>query len=204
MCKCPGDKVKKWPLTFDTHLPSINSLRCLLLPTFMSLATIVLWKFHCFSAFSYRKALCYQIWPCRKNWSRSTPGSSFEQTMMGWSPRCYIPNFMKICPTGSGEEDFWRVFTIYLHLPVTALQWTLIEQLSLFADKANCPPLSTLSSDVANTQTSWLVDVMFDLTSCHGDGLLNVMGEQADYYIVMTLISLNLHRIFAKNTGKTI
>ena len=25
-----------------------------------------------------------------------TPGSSFEQTMMGWSPRCYIPSFMKI------------------------------------------------------------------------------------------------------------
>ena len=22
--------------------------------------------------------------------------SSFEQTMMGWSPRCYIPSFMKI------------------------------------------------------------------------------------------------------------
>ena len=23
---------------------------------------------------------------------------SFEQTMMGWSPRCYIPSFVKICP----------------------------------------------------------------------------------------------------------
>ena len=23
-------------------------------------------------------------------------GSSFQQTMMGWSPKCYIPSFMKI------------------------------------------------------------------------------------------------------------
>ena len=27
-----------------------------------------------------------------------TPGSSFEQTMMGWSPRCYIPSFLEIGP----------------------------------------------------------------------------------------------------------
>ena len=25
-----------------------------------------------------------------------TPGSSFEQTMMGLSPRCYIPSFVEI------------------------------------------------------------------------------------------------------------
>ena len=24
------------------------------------------------------------------------PGASFDQTMMGWSPKCYIPNFVKI------------------------------------------------------------------------------------------------------------
>ena len=33
-------------------------------------------------------------WP--KNRSRSTPGSSFEQTIMRSSPQCYIPNFMEI------------------------------------------------------------------------------------------------------------
>ena len=27
-----------------------------------------------------------------------TPGSSFEQTMLGWSPQCYIPSFVKIGP----------------------------------------------------------------------------------------------------------
>ena len=26
------------------------------------------------------------------------PGSLFEQTMVGWSPRCYIPSFVKIGP----------------------------------------------------------------------------------------------------------
>ena len=26
------------------------------------------------------------------------PRSSFEQTMMGWSPRCYIPSFVEIGP----------------------------------------------------------------------------------------------------------
>ena len=27
-----------------------------------------------------------------------TPGSSFEQTMMGWSPRCYLPSLVEIGP----------------------------------------------------------------------------------------------------------
>ena len=48
----------------------IYSIRCLLLLTLKSLAAIVSVKV--------------------------TPGSSFEQTMMGWSPRCYIPSFVKI------------------------------------------------------------------------------------------------------------
>ena len=26
------------------------------------------------------------------------PGSSFEQTIMGWSSRCYIQSFVEICP----------------------------------------------------------------------------------------------------------
>ena len=30
------------------------------------------------------------------NRSRSTQGHHFEQTMMGWSSRCYIPSFVEI------------------------------------------------------------------------------------------------------------
>ena len=42
-----------------------------------------------------------------------TPGSSFEQTMMGWSPQCYIPSFVKIgLPVL--EKKFLKFFlTIY-------------------------------------------------------------------------------------------
>ena len=40
--------------------------------------------------------------------------SSFEQTMMGWSPRCYIPSFVKIgLPVL--EKISEGFFTIYGH-----------------------------------------------------------------------------------------
>ena len=35
-----------------------------------------------------------------------TPGSSFEQTMMGWSTGCYIPSFMEIGPPVPEEKIF--------------------------------------------------------------------------------------------------
>ena len=70
----------------------IHSFRCLLLPIFRSLVAIVSEKSTVFT-FSHRKS--YQIWPCRKI-GQVNPVSSFEQTMMGWSPRCYIPSFVEI------------------------------------------------------------------------------------------------------------
>ena len=40
--------------------------------------------------------------------------SSFEQTIIGWSPQCYIPSFMKIgLPVL--EKKILEVFTIYGH-----------------------------------------------------------------------------------------
>ena len=48
------------------------------------------WKINSFHFFLW-KSPCFQIWPCRK-----IPGSSFEKTMMGWSPWCYISSFVKI------------------------------------------------------------------------------------------------------------
>ena len=36
------------------------------------------------------------------------------QTMMGWSPRCYIPSFMKIGPPVL-EKKILKVFTIHGH-----------------------------------------------------------------------------------------
>ena len=39
-----------------------------------------------------------------------TPGSSFEQTMMGLSPRCYIPIFVEIGPSVPEKKIFDRFF----------------------------------------------------------------------------------------------
>ena len=55
---------------------------------FRSQAANVL-KYQQFSLFPIEK-------PKLPNLTKVTPGSSFEQTMMGWSPRCYIPSFVKI------------------------------------------------------------------------------------------------------------
>ena len=35
--------------------------------------------------------------------------------MMDWSPRCYIPSFMKIGPPVLEKKIFLKVFTIYGH-----------------------------------------------------------------------------------------
>ena len=74
----------------------IYSIRCLLLPTFRSLAAMVSEKSTVFT-FSYRKANVTKFDLAAKK-VKVTPGLSFEQFMMSWSPRCYIPSFMKISP----------------------------------------------------------------------------------------------------------
>ena len=51
------------------------------------------------------KSLSYKIWPCRKK-VIVNPESSFEQTMMGWSPRCYIPSFVEIGPLVLEKKTF--------------------------------------------------------------------------------------------------
>ena len=68
-------------LDLQYSLTFINLKRCLLLPTFRSLAAMVSEKSTIFT-FSYGKA---QV-------------TKFEQTMMGWSPRCYISCFVEIGP----------------------------------------------------------------------------------------------------------
>ena len=58
----------------------------------MSLAAIVSKKNPIVFTFSYRIAL---ISPCPLK-VKANPGSSFEQTMMGRGPQCYIPSFVEI------------------------------------------------------------------------------------------------------------
>ena len=82
----------------------------MLLLTFRSLAAIVSEKSTVFT-FSYRKALVSKFDLAIKP-VKVTPGSSFIQTMMGRSPRCYIPSFVEIgLPVL--EKRIFKVFTIY-------------------------------------------------------------------------------------------
>ena len=87
--------------TFKTHTPSF---RCLLLPIFRSLAAIVSEKSTVFT-FSYRKAYVTEF-DLAVKLVKVTPGSSFAQFMMGWSPRCYIPSFVKIGPSVLEKKIF--------------------------------------------------------------------------------------------------
>ena len=72
----------------------IKSISCRQLPTFRSLATIVSEKSTVFT-FSHRKAYVTKFDLAVKS-VKVTEGSSFEKTMIGWSPQCYIPSFVEI------------------------------------------------------------------------------------------------------------
>ena len=71
------------------------------------------WKIHCFHFFLY-KNLSYQIWPWRKigqGHSRVIIWTNYD----GLESPMLHTKFRENRPAGSGEEDFWRVFTIYGH-----------------------------------------------------------------------------------------
>ena len=46
-------------------------------------------------------------------WVTVIPGSSFEETMMGWSPRCYIPSFVEISPPVLEKKVFKGFYHIW-------------------------------------------------------------------------------------------
>ena len=65
-------------------------------------------------SFSPYKCLCYQIWPWPKI-GHGHPGSSFEQTMIGPESPMLHSKFRGNRPSGTREENVWKVFTIYGH-----------------------------------------------------------------------------------------
>ena len=93
-------------LTFNTFISSVNCQRT----NFRSQASIVSEK-STVSYFSIEKpkepilTLALKV--------RVNPGSSFEQTMMSWSPRCYIPSFVEIGPLVQEKKIFELFFTLY-------------------------------------------------------------------------------------------
>ena len=109
-CTWPWAKVKKWPWpSILTYLHIFNKMSA---PTnFQVTGCNSFWKIHCFYFFLW-KSLIYQIWPCRKI-------SQGHSSIIIWtnydgleSPMLHT-KFRENRPAGSGEEDFWRVFTIY-------------------------------------------------------------------------------------------
>ena len=69
------------------------------------------WKINSFHFFLW-KSLSNQIWPCRKI-GQGQPRVIIWTSYDGLgSPMLHI-KFRENRPAGSGEEDFWRVFTIY-------------------------------------------------------------------------------------------
>ena len=69
------------------------------------------WEIHCLSVFPY-KSLTYQSWPCHK----LGQGHCKVIICINYDgPACPMlhTKFQGHRPFGSGEEDFWRVFTIY-------------------------------------------------------------------------------------------
>ena len=72
----------------------IDSIGCLHLATFRS-QTATVSKISIVFAFSHVKAYVSKIDLAVKK-VKVILWSSFDQTMMGWSPKCYIPSFAKI------------------------------------------------------------------------------------------------------------
>ena len=97
-------------MTYNTHIPSLTQLQVY----FMSLVAIVFEK-STFFTFSYRKALVTKFDLAVKS-VKVNPGSSFEQTMMGLSPRCYIPSFVEIGPLVL-EKNFEGFYHIWAWRP---------------------------------------------------------------------------------------
>ena len=89
----------------------IYSISCLHLPLFRSQAAIV-FKTSIVFTFSQVKDYVSKI-DLAVKYVKVIVGSSFEQTMTGWGPQCYIPSFLEISPPVLEKKIFegflpWR------------------------------------------------------------------------------------------------
>ena len=103
--------------TFHTFLSLIN---CLLLPTFSHRLQWFL-KNPLFSIFSYRQALVTKFDLAVKK-VKVNPGSSFEQTMIGWSSQCNIPSLVEIGPPVP-EKKIFEGFLPYMGVAAILVMW---------------------------------------------------------------------------------
>ena len=91
-------------LTFNTHICSFFQL-------VLGRRLQMFWKINSFHFFLW-KSLSYQIWPCREIGQGQPRVIIWTNYDVLESPMLHT-KFRENRPAGSGEEDFWRVFTIY-------------------------------------------------------------------------------------------
>ena len=96
----------------------MKSISCLYLPIFGSLAAIVSEKSTVFTS-SIEKTLVSKFDLAVKK-VKVTPRSSFEQFMMGWSPRCYIPSFVVIGLLVLEK----KIFEVFYHIWAWRPSWS--------------------------------------------------------------------------------
>ena len=65
------------------------------------------------------------------NYVKVIPGSSFEQTIMGWCPQCYIPNFLEIGPQVMEKKIFEGFYHIWAWRPSWSCDPDVVNKLSL-------------------------------------------------------------------------
>ena len=111
ICKCRGAKVKKWPW------PSIPSLAQLVVCIYQHSGHRLQWflKNPLFSIFPIEKPMLPNLTlPLN---SQGQPRVIIWTNYDGLESQMLRTKFRGNRSTGSGEEDFWRVFTIYGRLP---------------------------------------------------------------------------------------
>ena len=103
-CKWPWAKIKKWPWpSILTHLHYLNRFQVTGCKSSEKSKVFI---------FFYRKALVTKFDLANKI-GQGQPRVIIEQIMIGRSPLMLHTKFCGNRSTGSREEDFWRVFTIY-------------------------------------------------------------------------------------------
>ena len=103
-------KVKRWPWPkLITYLHLLHWLFAS--TTFQASGCNSFQKIHSFHFFPC-KSLCFQNWPCRKI-GQGHPRVIIWSNYDGLESQMLHTKFHENRPAGSGEEDFWVVFTIY-------------------------------------------------------------------------------------------
>ena len=99
-------------MTLNAHIPSLTQV-VVRIYNFQITGCNSFWKSTVFTFYLW-KSPCYKIWPCRKI-GQGQPRVIIWTNYDGLESPMLHTKFHGNRSAGSGEEDFWRVFTIYGH-----------------------------------------------------------------------------------------